>query len=339
MPDKFLEVESLSKKFGNFTAVDRVSFSINKGESFALLGESGCGKTTLLRCLAGLETPHSGSIEVAGKKFYENKNLIPVNERNIGLVFQDYAVFPHKSVDENISFGVRDKTKKAEKLRQMLELFKLSDQKGKMPDQLSGGQLQRVAIARTLASDPSLILLDEPFSNLDKQLGVQLRNELKSIFKSRGLASILVTHDQQEAFAYADTVAVMKNGIILQTGSPEELYLNPGSYEVAEFLGNCQFLEGEAKGKFVSTAIGDLSLSKEMQGAVSVLLRPENIIAELDENGDFEVSSMTFLGSSREFELTNGKVQLKVISPVHVNYPVLSKVKLSVNSAVVAFIK
>ena len=199
--------------------------------------------------------------------------------------------------------------------------------------------MQRVAIARTLASDPSLILLDEPFSNLDKQLGVQLRNELKSIFKSRGFASILVTHDQQEAFAYADTVAVMKNGIILQTGSPEELYLNPGSYEVAEFLGNCQFLEGEAKGKFVSTAIGDLSLSKEMQGTVSVLLRPENIIAELDENGDFEVSSMTFLGSSREFELTNGKVQLKVISPVHVNYSVLSKVKLSVNSAVVAFIK
>ena len=312
MHKDFLKVEGLTKNFGRFTALNDVSFSVKQGEAFALLGESGCGKTTLLRCIAGLETPDCGSIEVEGAKFYENKSLIPVNQRNIGLVFQDYAVFPHKSVDENISFGVKDKNQKSAKLQQMLKLFHLEDQQGKMPDQLSGGQLQRVAIARTLAASPSMILMDEPFSNLDKKLGIQLRNELKEIFKDQNLASILVTHDQQEAMAYADKVAVMKSGIILQCGSPEEIYLYPDSIEVAEFLGDCQFINGTAKGQSVETSLGELALSREAKGEVKVLVRPETIQAELDENGKFEIKLITFLGSSKELTVSDGNIKLSV---------------------------
>lgn len=337
MHKDFLKVEGLTKNFGRFTALNDVSFSVKQGEAFALLGESGCGKTTLLRCIAGLETPDCGSIEVEGAKFYENKSLIPVNQRNIGLVFQDYAVFPHKSVDENISFGVKDKNRKSAKLQQMLQLFHLEDQQGKMPDQLSGGQLQRVAIARTLAASPSMILMDEPFSNLDKKLGIQLRNELKEIFKDQNLASILVTHDQQEAMAYADKVAVMKSGIILQCGSPEEIYLYPDSIEVAEFLGDCQFINGTAKGQSVETSLGELALSREVEGEVKVLVRPETIQAELDENGKFEIKLITFLGSSKELTVSDGNIELSVRVPSYQSFEISSKVDLKVNSSVVAF--
>jgi len=337
MQSDFLKLENIVKKFGDFTAVNDVSFSVAAGESFALLGESGCGKTTLLRCIAGLETPNFGKIELSDSTFFENKNLIPVNQRNIGLVFQDYAVFPHKSVEENITFGVKNKAEKEEKLKQMMALFHLEDQKGKMPDQLSGGQLQRVAIARTLASSPSLILLDEPFSNLDKKLGIELRNELKGIFKKEGLASILVTHDQQEALAYADKVAVMKSGEILQIGSPEELYLLPNSLQVAEFLGNCQFIDGTANGNSVATCLGNIELSREIEGQVKVLVRPESISANLDENGLFKVQEMTFLGSSRELSVNNGQVELRLSVPSYQNISIGSTISLKINSSVVAF--
>ena len=337
MQSDFLKVENLTKKFGGFTAVNNVSFSVNAGESFALLGESGCGKTTLLRSLAGLETPDQGCIEVAGATFFQDKSLIPVNKRNIGLVFQDYAVFPHKSVDENIVFGIKDKAEKSIKLKQMMDLFHLNDQSGKMPDQLSGGQLQRVAIARTLASSPSLILMEEPFSNLDKQLGIELRNELKSIFKEKGLASILVTHDQQEALAYADKVAVMKSGEILQCGTPEELYLYPDSIDVAEFLGDCQFIDGIADGKEVETILGKLELARSIKGNVKSLIRPENISAKLDEQGRFTVTEMTFLGSTREVKANDSSQEIKLSVPSCQNITLGSKLSLSVNSAVVAF--
>ncbi|MCM8541906.1 MAG: ABC transporter ATP-binding protein [Lentisphaeraceae bacterium] len=337
MQSDFLKVDKLTKKFGEFTAVNNVSFSVSKGEAFALLGESGCGKTTLLRCLAGLETPDSGSIKVAESTFFQDKSLIPVNQRNIGLVFQDYAVFPHKSVTENITFGVRDKSAKSVKLEEMMKLFHLEDQEGKMPDQLSGGQLQRVAIARTLAASPSLILMDEPFSNLDKKLGIQLRNELKEIFKEQNLASILVTHDQQEALAYADKVAVMKSGEILQCGTPEELYLLPESIEVAEFLGNCQFIEGQADGEFIETALGRTKLSRSVKGNVKALVRPENISVIVDETGEYKVNKSTFLGSSKELTVSDGKREIKCIIPSYQQCAINSRVALQVKSAIVAF--
>lgn len=339
MPDRYLKIENLTKRFDQFTAVKDVSFTMPEGESFALLGESGCGKTTLLRCIAGLESPNSGKITLADKVFFDQKTLVPVNLRNVGLVFQDYAVFPHKSVEENITFGVKDKNLKQQKLQEMMDLFNLNDQQGKMPDQLSGGQLQRVAIARTLAASPSLILLDEPFSNLDKQLGIKLRLELKEIFKSQNLASILVTHDQQEAFAYADKVAIMKDGQILQCGAPEEIYLLPQTVEVAEFLGDCQFIEGSAVDDKVETVLGNLALSKPVNGKVKVLVRPENISLQTDELGNFEIIDSVFLGNFREITVTNGNMELKVSSPSYKNFSTGDKVTLTVNSPVTAFSK
>ncbi|MCM8533898.1 MAG: ABC transporter ATP-binding protein [Lentisphaeraceae bacterium] len=311
MQSDFLKVDNFTKNFGQFTAVNDVSFSIASSEAFALLGESGCGKTTLLRCIAGLETGDSGKISVNEQIFFENKSLIPVHKRNIGLVFQDYAVFPHKSISENITFGVKDKSQKEAILKKMLALFQLDDQKEKMPDQLSGGQLQRVAIARTLASNPSLILLDEPFSNLDKQLGVNLRNELRKIFSEQKLSSILVTHDQQEAFAYADRVAVMKSGKILQCDTPENLYLNPNSLEVAEFLGNCQLVDGEAHGDFAETSFGKVPLLKSLNGKVKIVLRPENLLLTQDDKSPLKVTNSLFLGGIRELTVSSDTLKLK----------------------------
>lgn len=311
MQSDFLKVDKFTKKFGEFSAVNDVSFSIASSEAFALLGESGCGKTTLLRCIAGLENGDSGKISVNDQIFFENKSLIPVHKRNIGLVFQDYAVFPHKSIAENITFGVKDHSQKKSILAKMLELFQLDDQKEKMPDQLSGGQLQRVAIARTLASHPSLILLDEPFSNLDKQLGVNLRNELRKIFSEQKLTSILVTHDQQEAFAYADRVAVMKSGKILQCDTPENLYLNPNSLEVAEFLGNCQLIDGDAQGDFAETSFGKVPLLTSLEGKVKIVLRPENLSLSKDSDSPFKITKNLFLGGIRELTICNGNYSLK----------------------------
>jgi iron(III) transport system ATP-binding protein len=337
MQSDFLKVEKLTKKFAAFTAVDDVSFRVNTGEAFALLGESGCGKTTLLRCIAGLEVASTGAISVDGRDFFRDKSLIPVHQRNVGLVFQDYAVFPHKSISENILFGVRDKKRHQETLEQMLSLFKLEDQRDKMPDQLSGGQLQRVAFARTLAASPSLMLLDEPFSNLDKQLGVQLRNELKEIFTERKLPSILVTHDQQEAFAYADRIAVMKGGKILQCDTPEELYLNPVSLDVAHFLGNCQFMLGEGHGLVATTAIGDVSLKNDFHGPVKILIRPENIELMANENGTFKILSSVFLGGIRELTVTDENIVLKIHVASFKSFEPGTRVSLSPSCSLPAF--
>jgi iron(III) transport system ATP-binding protein len=308
----FLEVKNVSKKFGNFTAVNDVSLSLLKGQALALLGESGCGKTTLLRCLAGLEVPCSGSITLDERSFFHSSKSMPTHKRNIGFVFQDYAVFPHKSVKDNITYGIKEPKHKKDILDRMLKLFKIEDQQSKMPAQLSGGQLQRVAIARTLASSPSLILLDEPFSNLDKKLAIELREEIKNILTAENLPSILVTHDQQEAFAYADMVAIMKGGQILQCGPPEELYMSPHSQDVAEFLENCQFIEAESDGKHANTFIGSIPVNNDITGKVKVLLRPENIVLEEKSSGTFKIIANKFLGGIRELTVTDGNIKLKV---------------------------
>src|ERR1700687_2444030 len=243
-----LSLNSISKRFGATNAVDDVSISVERGEFFGLLGASGCGKTTTLRVIAGLETPDSGAVEFDGR---EVTNL-PAEQRGFGMVFQNYALFPHLNVFENVAFGLRARGKRggspttregssAESLRQevqrALDLVQLPGFDARRVDELSGGQQQRVAIARAIAIEPALLLFDEPLSNLDVALREETRRELRELVARLGLTAVYVTHDQEEAFALCDRVGVMFQGQILQTGSPRKLYEHPAQFSVARFLG------------------------------------------------------------------------------------------------------
>lgn len=243
--DAMLELKGVSKRFGPVTAVHDVSFKIGRGQVASILGPSGCGKTTLLRLVAGFEQPDpAGDILIAGANMRGRRPY----ERNIGLVFQDYALFPHLSVEQNIAFGPRERgvpgKEIARRTREVLEIVKLSGYERRNPQQLSGGEQQRVAIARALITRPSIMLLDEPLSNLDAKLREMLRSELRSILTAAGITTIIVTHDQEEAMAIADHIIVMERGQVVQQGSAEEIYNRPSSRFVADFIGRSNWLAG-----------------------------------------------------------------------------------------------
>lgn len=242
-----IELNNISKQYANANsfAVDDVSFSLNKGEVLALVGESGSGKTTLLRLIAGLEHPNKGEIKLSGKTIVKGRKSLPTNKRRTGMVFQDYALFPHLNIFENVAFGLKGLKKKDAQKRVMetIELTGLKEDIKKYPHQLSGGQQQRVSLARALAPRPDLLLLDEPFSNLDTILRDQVREEVRQIIKSLGITAILVTHDTRDAFATADKIAVMLDGKLLQIDTPDTLYNNPNSNYVAELFGKSNNLE------------------------------------------------------------------------------------------------
>jgi iron(III) transport system ATP-binding protein len=234
----------LSKKFGHTQAVTSVSFSLTRGRFLALLGPSGCGKTTTLRLLAGFEPPDSGTISIGDQRVFGPDVFVPPEKRSVGMVFQEYALFPHLSVTDNVAYGLPRNTNKKRRVAEVLELVGLSGMGHRMPYELSGGQQQRVALARALAPNPQLILLDEPFSNLDSGLRNQLRAEVRRILRQAGATVIFVTHDQEEAFSLADEVAVMMDGGIVQSGSPRDLYRHPINRDIAAFLGHSNFLPG-----------------------------------------------------------------------------------------------
>ncbi|MDX6385560.1 MAG: putative spermidine/putrescine transport system ATP-binding protein [Blastocatellia bacterium] len=240
-----LSLKSLSKRFGTTAAVTDVSISVERGEFFGLLGPSGCGKTTTLRIIAGLESPDMGNVEFEGHEI----TSLPSEKRGFGMVFQNYALFPHLNVFENVAFGLRARGNKVssgsdsdrtipERVQQALELVQLPGFDRRRVDELSGGQQQRVAIARAIAIEPSLLLFDEPLSNLDVALREETRRELRALVKRLGLTAVYVTHDQEEAFALCDRIAVMGAGSVLQIGAPHELYDRPANGAVATFLGN-----------------------------------------------------------------------------------------------------
>lgn len=236
-----IELNNISKRYRNADtyAVDGVSFSLEKGEILALVGESGSGKTTLLRLIAGLEHPNSGSIELGGDVIVSGRKSLPTNKRKTGMVFQDYALFPHLTIFENVAFGLKGLNKKEteQRVHETIKLTGLKEDVKKYPHQLSGGQQQRVALARALAPRPELLLMDEPFSNLDTILRDQVREEVRQIIKAMGITAILVTHDTKDAFSTADKIAVMLNGKLLQLDTPDNLYNNPNSSYVAELFG------------------------------------------------------------------------------------------------------
>lgn len=288
MPSPVLSVRDLVKRYApDAPAVVReVSFDVADGEIVALLGPSGCGKTTTLRCVAGFERTTGGTIQVDGTTLADVHTHVPPEERGIGLVFQEYALFPHLSVIDNVMFGLRDRPKADRRQRALeaLDRVGLRPFADRSPHHLSGGQQQRVALARTLAPEPHLILLDEPFSNLDALLRQSTRQEVRALLKDKGMSAVLVTHDQEEALSFADRVAVMKDGKIEQVGTPEEVYYTPRTLFVAQFLGRTNLLLSQAQGRTADTPLGPVRLNRDASGTVLVSLRPEHLTLEAPDS-------------------------------------------------------
>ncbi len=280
-------IENVTKHFGTFAALRSVSLEIQPGELFFLLGPSGCGKTTLLRCIAGFHTPEAGSIRMGGADITQ----LPPHKRNTGMVFQHYALWPHLTLAENIAFGLEmrkiPKPDIQRRVKEALELVHLEDRAKAKPNQLSGGQQQRVALARALVIEPACLLLDEPLSNLDAKLRLEMRSEIRRICKQAGLTAIYVTHDQKEALSIADRIAIMRDGIIEQIGTPEEIYRKPLNRFVAGFIGEANFIQGIIQNNSgttltVETACGVFVAQKPphvfaLKEEVVLCIRPENI--------------------------------------------------------------
>lgn len=295
----YLQVKQLNKSYGSRRVVSNVDFLMEEGEILSLLGPSGCGKTTILRSIAGLVTPESGWIKIGGRVLFDGKRGVPVEERQLGMVFQDYALWPHMTVARNIAFGMRLRRSPSRvieaRIQELLELVNLPGMADRYPYQLSGGQQQRVALARALATEPRVLLLDEPLSSLDAALRETMRTELVQIFKRLNITAINVTHDQDEAMSMSDRIMVLRDGQVQQVGSPTELYLNPTNVFVASFMGAANLLSGEivqtdtqsgavtlrldgdpSEDHVLTGLVGD-EMRERLNRRVSLLCRPDDV--------------------------------------------------------------
>tara|TARA_A100001037_G_scaffold306807_1_gene355887 strand:+ start:20967 stop:22097 length:1131 start_codon:yes stop_codon:yes gene_type:complete len=339
-----LRIENLIKKFGENSILSDLSFVVGKGELLTLLGPSGSGKTTILRCIAGLQEIDGGNIEIHEELVSSPSMMVPPEKRGVGIVFQNLALFPHLTVSQNISFGVNnyDLELYPERIDELLELVGLIHKKNCYPSELSGGQKQRVALARSLAPNPSILLLDEPFSSIDAGLRIEMREELRSILKSTGTTTIFVTHDQEEALSISDRVLILKDGRIEQSGEPQDLFNYPRSRFVASFLGHASFVLGELNGEVISTVIGDIDrtdmygLSKEYDKLeMEVLFRPEDLKIERcnpkEANGT--VTYQRYLGEKILYKVTliDGEV-IQCSAPTTSDIPLSSFVRISIES-------
>ena len=309
---------NISKNFGDFKAVSNATFSVNKGELFTLLGPSGCGKTTLLRMVAGFNPIDNGTISFDERIV----NDIPAHKRNIGMVFQNYAIFPHMSVFNNVAYGLKARGVKKEELEdrviEALKMVRMENLKDRSPNQLSGGQQQRIALARAIVIKPDVLLMDEPLSNLDAKLRIEMRTTIKKLQQNLGITTIYVTHDQEEALAISDRIGVMNHGIIQQIDDPETLYKKPANTFVANFIGTSNFIEGEILSKdgqktlqLIKTVL-PIQSRTQYEGKVNVSLRPEQIYLQKPVENTLKgvIQLVTFLGdfTSYEIMLENGQI-------------------------------
>jgi len=303
-------IKDAVKRYGDFTALNGVSLDIREGEFFTLLGPSGCGKTTLLRMIAGFNSIEGGDFYFGQKRI----NDVAAHKRDIGMVFQNYAIFPHLTVRENVAYGLKArKTPKADmdrRVNEALELVQISHLADRKPNELSGGQQQRVALARAFVIEPSVLLMDEPLSNLDAKLRVQMRSVIKKLQRRLGITTIYVTHDQEEALAISDRIAVMKDGNIMQIGTPNEIYAKPQNPFVAGFIGVSNFMDCQCAGGedgFAKVTIqGELSIQVPVRraytGAAKISARPEQLFFS-PEGMPGKVLFSTFLGDFIEYEV------------------------------------
>ena len=322
-------VRNLAQAYGAKQVIRGVSFALAPGSIGCLLGPSGCGKTTVLRCLAGFEPVLDGEIDFSGTIVSRPGLQVPPERRGVGMVFQDYALFPHLDIERNIAFGLARLPGGAARARvkAMLDLVGLGAQAGDYPHELSGGQQQRVALARALAPEPGLLLLDEPFSNLDVDLRERLSLEVRAILKGTGTTAILVTHDQQEAFSLADEIGILRDGVIEQWDSAYNLYHRPRTRFVADFIGQGVFLRGTAKDRGVfETELGDLPGESQVLAsgtAVDVLLRPDDIVHDDASPWAAEVMTKAFRGAEFLYTLTLASgTRVMSLVPSHHNHAI-----------------
>ena len=293
-----VQLDNVSKSFGLTRAVDEVTLAVHPGELFAVLGPSGCGKTTLLRLIAGFERPDGGGVTVGGEPVAGDRVWVAPEKRRIGMVFQDYALFPHLTVERNVEFGCRRDNRDG--ARRALELVGLQHKADRHPHELSGGERQRVALARALAPGPDVVLLDEPFSSLDASLRADLRREVELILRDAGTSAILVTHDQEEALTLADRLALMREGRIVQVGSPEDVYAQPSERWAAQFVGEVNVIPGVLRGESVYTEVGSFDLVSPAgaadHGTVHIAVRPEQLEFRSGREPNAEVVEREFRG-------------------------------------------
>jgi iron(III) transport system ATP-binding protein len=296
MQCSMIRLEGVTKRFRDVTGVDSASLCVDRGEVVALLGPSGCGKTTLLRLIAGFERPDTGTVTIAGRVVAAPSTWIAPEARRVGMVFQDYALFPHLTVASNIGFGL-PRSERARRVPELLRIVGLDGLGHRYPHELSGGQQQRVALARALAPSPELVLLDEPWSNVDPFLRDSLRAEVAEIIRPLGVTVLLVTHDREEAFSLADRIALMRDGNVVQEGTAEELYFTPASRWAAEFVGAANVLQGVVVDGRVRTALGSFPANgASLRRNAQVLVRPELLELEPDAAGAAEVVAREFRG-------------------------------------------
>jgi iron(III) transport system ATP-binding protein len=310
-----LELRSVSCAYDqNHPAVRDISFSVREGELLCLLGPSGCGKTTILRAIAGFEPVRSGEIFLSGRLVSSSSHTVPTEERRVGMVFQEYALFPHLRVVDNIALGLRDLTRpeRAERVQEMLRLIGLEAFGRRYPHELSGGQQQRVALARALARRPVVLLLDEPFSNLDPDMAGRMRQDLSDLLRRMNTTTVLVTHDHDEAFAMADRIAVLNEGRLEQIDSPEQIYHVPATPFVADFVGQADFIPGLVQDGRVRTELGDFpnTLAAAEGTQLVVMIRPDDIHLIPNRDAGARIVSRQFRGSENLYAVRLGSGQV-----------------------------